>query len=82
MLEILQLQAGYDEKVIVEMPKFALSSGEHCLILGASGSGKTTSSPHCPDYLHPLAERSRLTVIIIKICEVRQWTCFAAGILA
>ena len=42
MLEISQLQAGYDEKVIVEVPQFTLSSGEHCLILGASGSGKTT----------------------------------------
>ena len=42
MLDILQLQAGYDEKVIVEVPQFTLSTGEHCLILGASGSGKTT----------------------------------------
>jgi putative ABC transport system ATP-binding protein len=42
MLEILKLQAGYEDKVIVEVPHLALSTGEHCLILGASGSGKTT----------------------------------------
>ena len=42
MLEINGLKAGYGERVVVEVPRLALSSGEHCLILGDSGSGKTT----------------------------------------
>lgn len=54
MLEISQLQAGYDEKVIVEVPQFNLSSGEHCLILGASGSGKTTLLSTLSGLLAPL----------------------------
>jgi ABC-type lipoprotein export system ATPase subunit len=54
MLEIFQLQAGYDEKVIVEVPQFILSYGEHCLILGASGSGKTTLLSTLSGLLAPL----------------------------
>lgn len=54
MLDILQLQAGYDEKVIVEVPQFTLSSGEHCLILGTSGSGKTTLLSTLSGLLAPL----------------------------
>jgi putative ABC transport system ATP-binding protein len=42
MLNIKNLQAGYDGKAVVEIPSLLLPSGEHCLILGKSGSGKTT----------------------------------------
>ncbi len=42
MLEINNLKVGYDGTTVMELPQLSLSSGEHCLILGASGSGKTT----------------------------------------
>jgi ABC-type lipoprotein export system ATPase subunit len=42
MLEINNLKVGYDGITVMELPLLSLSSGEHCLILGASGSGKTT----------------------------------------
>jgi ABC-type lipoprotein export system ATPase subunit len=42
MLEITNLKAGHDGTTVMELPNLSLSSGEHCLILGASGSGKTT----------------------------------------
>jgi len=42
MLEINNLNVGYDGTTVMELPHLSLSTGEHCLILGASGSGKTT----------------------------------------
>src|SRR6185369_3956283 len=42
MLEINNLKVGHDGAIVMELPHLSLSSGEHCLILGSSGSGKTT----------------------------------------
>jgi ABC-type lipoprotein export system ATPase subunit/ABC-type Mn2+/Zn2+ transport system permease subunit len=42
MLEINNLKVGYDGTTVMELPHLSLATGEHCLILGASGSGKTT----------------------------------------
>jgi putative ABC transport system ATP-binding protein len=42
MLAVTNLKAGYDGKVVVDIPGFVLNAGEHCLITGPSGSGKST----------------------------------------
>ncbi len=54
MLEIKNLKVGHDENVVMELPRLSLSSGEHCLILGASGSGKTTLLSTLSGLLAPL----------------------------
>lgn len=42
MLHIENLKAGYNGTPVVDIAALALSPGEHCLILGKSGTGKTT----------------------------------------
>lgn len=42
MLNIQNLQAGYDGKAVAAIDNFTLAAGENALILGKSGSGKTT----------------------------------------
>lgn len=55
MLALRGLQAGYGGKAIVEIPDFSLATGEHCLILGNSGTGKTTLLYALAGLLTPLA---------------------------
>jgi putative ABC transport system ATP-binding protein len=42
MLNIKNLKAGYEGKIIVDLPDFFVKKSGQCLIRGASGSGKTT----------------------------------------
>lgn len=42
MLQIQNLKAGYNGKVVADIAALSLNPGEHCLILGKSGTGKTT----------------------------------------
>jgi putative ABC transport system ATP-binding protein len=42
MLVIEQLRFGYSANTVLEIPQWHLPQGEHCLVLGASGCGKTT----------------------------------------
>jgi ABC-type lipoprotein export system ATPase subunit len=55
MLTIKNLTAGYDGKSVVEIADLALAAGEHCLILGKSGSGKTTMLYALAGVLKPLS---------------------------
>ena len=54
MLNITNLEAGYDGKSVVALPELKLQTGEHCLILGQSGSGKTTLLYAIAGLLKPL----------------------------
>lgn len=42
MIEISELELGYDGKMVVSLPQLSVAQGEHCLITGKSGSGKTS----------------------------------------
>ncbi len=42
MLELKNIRHQYDSKVVLDMPHFKAESGKHALVLGLSGSGKTT----------------------------------------
>lgn len=55
MLEISNLSAGHDGTAVMELPHLSLSAGEHCVILGASGSGKTTILSTISGLLAPIA---------------------------
>ena len=82
MLEINNLKVGHDGTTVMELPQLSLSSGEHCLILGASGSGKTTLLSTLSGLLAPLGGEIVLDGHNYKDLQVRQWTNSAAGISA
>lgn len=42
MLRIANLRHQFGERLALDLPQFAAAAGEHWLVLGASGSGKTT----------------------------------------
>jgi len=42
MLRISNLRHRFGDRIALELPQFAAGAGEHWLVLGASGSGKTT----------------------------------------
>lgn len=42
MIKISELKLGYDSKLVVDLPSLTIDSGEHCLLAGKSGSGKTS----------------------------------------
>lgn len=42
MLNVTNLQTGYEGKVVVTLPSLKIEKGQKCLIRGESGSGKTT----------------------------------------
>lgn len=42
MLRIANLRHRFGDRAALELPQFAAAAGEHWLVLGASGSGKTT----------------------------------------
>ncbi|MEN7547725.1 ATP-binding cassette domain-containing protein [Rapidithrix thailandica] len=42
MLQIKGLSAAYSEQKAIHFPDWKVAKGEHCLILGSSGCGKTT----------------------------------------
>ena len=60
MLQIQNLKAGYNGKVVVDMAALSLQPGEHCLILGKSGTGKTTLLYALAGLLSPLDGNIRI----------------------
>lgn len=54
MLTIRNLQAGYHDHIVVNLPDLTLQSGQTCLIKGLSGSGKTTLLQTLAGLLRPL----------------------------
>jgi putative ABC transport system ATP-binding protein len=42
MVELIGLRAGYGGKMVLSLERFAVAAGQHTLVLGASGCGKTT----------------------------------------
>lgn len=55
MFEVRQLLVGYKGKSVAELSNFTLLSGEHCLLLGHSGSGKTTVLSTLAGMLSPIS---------------------------
>lgn len=55
MLDIKELELGYDGKPIADIDTISLQPGEHCLIHGKSGSGKTTLLYALAGLLKPLS---------------------------
>jgi putative ABC transport system ATP-binding protein len=60
MLEVRNLKAGYDGKTVVDVDTLSLASGEHCLILGKSGTGKTTLLYVLAGLLSPMSGSIRI----------------------
>lgn len=66
MLSVKNLKAGYNDKPIVAIDSYNLSSGEHCLILGQSGTGKTTLLYALAGLLKPLCGQIELNNINVS----------------
>ena len=60
MLHVQNLKAGYDGKPVVDISALSLGTGEHCLILGKSGTGKTTLLYALAGLLSPLSGSIRV----------------------
>ena len=60
MLQIQNLKAGYNGKAVVDIAALSLQPGEHCLILGKSGTGKTTLLYALAGLLSPLGGSIRV----------------------
>jgi ABC-type lipoprotein export system ATPase subunit len=68
MLNVKNLKAGYNEKLIIDIPEFSLASGENCLIIGKSGSGKTTLLYAIAGLLTPIS--GEITIADINIAAL------------
>ncbi len=60
MLQIQNLKAGYNGKAVVDIAALSLQPGEHCLILGKSGTGKTTLLYALAGLLSPISGNIRV----------------------
>lgn len=54
MLTLTNVTAGYQGKAVVSIPALSVPAGEHCLLLGKSGTGKTTTLYAMAGLLKPL----------------------------
>jgi ABC-type lipoprotein export system ATPase subunit len=54
MLTLTNVNAGYQGKAVVNIPSLSVPAGEHCLLLGKSGTGKTTTLYAMAGLLKPL----------------------------
>jgi len=61
MFQIENLKAGYNGKAVVDISAMSLNSGEHCLILGKSGTGKTTLLYALAGLLSPISGSIRVS---------------------
>lgn len=55
MLKISNLKLGYEDKLVLDLPKLEVKTGEHLLITGNSGTGKTTLLYALAGLLPPLS---------------------------
>jgi len=70
------LAFGYDKKKMFHFPSLLLNQGEHCLILGNSGSGKTTFIHLLSGLLQPLGGRVMLYGVRIHQLSSRRLDLF------
>ena len=70
MLSIKNLKAGYGGKVVVDVPSLNLAAGEHCLLLGKSGSGKTSLLYAIAGLLTPLSGEIMLENKLVEKSDI------------